>query len=163
MTLTDRTFAQFDTHGANNDVVYDETFHEHARALLMPLRERLVATGWKATDVEEHSDYGVAFEVVDVSGTIWILLQVGDFWLLNLSRRLSFWDRVWRRENEREVDAAFVAAVDAALKECGATRLRWMNEAEFIASEAAAGEAMTSTADIRRQAERERGTHRDQP
>ena len=129
--LTDRTFVVFSTPAYEAGDVYDETFRAHARAVLEPLREQLMAAGRSASTVDDHSHYGVAFSVDDgVGGRVYVLLQYVDPWLLTLTRQLRLRDRL-RRAKEDEVDAALVNAVDAALKAVGVSSVRWFTEGEY--------------------------------
>ena len=142
--LTDRTFAVFSTSAYEAGHVYDETVRTHARAVLEPLRDRLVATGRTASTVDDHSQYGVAFSLDDrAGGTIEVLLQCVDPWLLTLTRQLTLRDRC-RRAKADEVDIAFVTAIDAALKAVGASSVVWFSEAEFSRAASALGPVATN-------------------
>ena len=94
---TNRTFAVFGTEAERAGDVSEETFHAHARAILEPLREKLIASGRTASAVDDHSHYGVAFTVNDPpsGGRVYVLLQAG--WLLILERELTIGDRFRRR------------------------------------------------------------------
>ncbi len=134
---TDRTFAVFTTPAFEAGEVYDETFQQHARAILEPLREKLIASGQKVSALEDHSFYGVKFSVDDAaSGRVRVLLQVVGPWLLMLTRELKFFERI-RGEKENEVDDAIVSAVDRALTDSGIGPRRWFTEVGY---EAAANE-----------------------
>ncbi len=129
--MTDRTFAVFTTATYDAGDVYDETFAEHARALLEPLRQKLIASGRRVSAVEEHSHYGMALSVDDsISGRVRVLLQVVDPWLLTLKRELGIVDRI-RGAREEQVDDALVNASDAALGELGARAKTWSTPEDY--------------------------------
>jgi hypothetical protein len=113
-SLTDRTYAVIRTPTSDVDHVFEDNFHDLARAIVEPLRENLLATCHRASPVENHSDYGLTFDLDTAGGRVQVLLQWVDPWLLTLSRHLSLRDR-FRRVNATEVESTVVAAVDAAL------------------------------------------------
>jgi hypothetical protein len=132
-SLTDRTYAVIRTPTSDVDHVFEDNFHDLARAIVEPLRENLLATCHRASPVENHSDYGLTFDLDTAGGRVQVLLQWVDPWLLTLSRHLSLRDR-FRRVNATEVESTVVAAVDAALGGIEITVVRWLTEAEFEAA-----------------------------
>ena len=60
----------------------EETFHAHARAILEPLREQLIASGRTASAIDQHDDQALAFTVNDPAsgGAVQVLLQLDSAW-----------------------------------------------------------------------------------
>jgi hypothetical protein len=129
--MTRRTFAVFATPPLVAGDVYDDTFHQHATAVLEQLQSRLAAAGWSASEPDIHSHYGVALYVKhEALGEMRVLLQCVEMWLLTLTRVRTLWKKI-KKVPEDEVDEGFASAVDRALEDMQVTSKRWFTEEQY--------------------------------
>lgn len=111
-----KTFATF------NSLLPDDTVWDDEGSVVTPggkrilewLSARLRALDWKCEGPKPHQFYGWVVEVATAAGTVLLIIQFPDPWLLIVTRERSFWQRV-RGISDDDVDVLLLKAVEELL------------------------------------------------
>jgi hypothetical protein len=133
MATTDETFATFSLR-IDEEEVTDETVVGQSIEVLTRLRDELRKSGHHiGEDVESHSFYGARMIVKDRQAEVAVLLQHPGPWLLTVTRKPSFWQKMTgTREDSVSVD--FIRAVHDALSAVGAQEVKWFTRQAYQAN-----------------------------
>lgn len=126
-----RNFATFqsslpdDTIEAEGDIVVPG-----GRRLMDLIRSAFQRSGYKATEVDQHSSYGWFFHATGAEGCFWLMIQYPEPWLLMIQD--SRW--VWKRVFAGKADfVRFIERSRAILPSVSEINdLQWFTEREWL-------------------------------
>jgi hypothetical protein len=93
------------------------------------IRAAFRRSGYKASEIDQHSSYGWSFDATGSEGCFWLLIQYPEPWLLVIQDSRAFWKRAFSGKGafERFVSRSHLI-VHSVPEICD---LRWVTECEW--------------------------------
>lgn len=128
-----RNYATFEA-DVPEDAEWDESENlivPGGRNLMTAFAEQLQRKGWRCSAPEQHSFYGWTFEVATPSGTVEVLIQFPEPWLLLLVRPQTFFQKLLGRLDHRVEESLLEAVHEILATDPRISNLRWWSHEDY--------------------------------